>query len=110
MYLTSSRRPRHWGKMDVSGRRQTSKSTAQLLTWDVRSARERSDSHREICSLMGPKTLVSSPRQRRLEGNVHLGWLVHAGERGRLCDVWAGHTSVAFTLDRCGHLFPGHRT
>ena len=22
--------------------------------------------------------------------------------------AWAGHTSVAVVLDRCGHLFPGH--
>jgi hypothetical protein len=32
------------------------------------------------------------------------------GRQPKEVSVRAGHTSVAFTLDRYGHLFPGHDT
>jgi hypothetical protein len=34
-------------------------------------------------------------------------WIA-AGANPKEVSVRAGHTSVAFTLDRYGHLFPGH--
>jgi integrase len=36
-------------------------------------------------------------------------WIA-AGANPKEVSVRAGHTSVSFTLDRYGHLFPGHDT
>jgi integrase len=34
-------------------------------------------------------------------------YLIAAGVNAKAVSVYMGHASVAFTLDRCGHLFPG---
>ena len=40
-------------------------------------------------------------------GTVDVAWIA-AGANPKEVSVRAGHTSVSFTLDRYGHLFPGH--
>jgi hypothetical protein len=35
-------------------------------------------------------------------------WIAAGANPKEVVSVRAGHTSVAFTLDRYGHLFPGH--
>jgi integrase len=38
---------------------------------------------------------------------AHVRQLIAAGVNAKAVSVYMGHASVAFTLDRYGHLFPG---
>ena len=55
------------------------------------------------------KVVTTLTCSHRLRHTAVALWIA-AGANPKEVSVRAGHTSVSFTLDRYGHLFPGHDT